>query len=176
MTKSASAAAPPCPHTHWQLAVICVQETVANSCAAESLCFTYPESWISCHFCQTSTYKRFTWHCAVTQTAGLIKRFAKSLSSGSDSRILKWLQSLFCSVISICIWVARVNMLFQVSHVGHGLQAEGASECKLHWTWLAHTMHTPHVTPQMVLATDDHVADLTGEALSIGHMDQLVAP
>lgn len=67
-------------------------------------------------------------------------------------------------------------MLFQVSHVGHGLQAEGAGECELQWAWLAHTMHTAHVTPQVVLATDDHVADLTGEALSKGHVDQLVTP
>lgn len=80
------------------------------------------------------------------------------------------------SVISIGVWMASVNMLLQVGHIGHGVEAKGAGECQLQWIGWANTMHTAHVTPKVILAADDHIADLAGEALPVGHMNQLVTP
>lgn len=65
-------------------------------------------------------------------------------------------------------------MLFQVLNVGHGREAEGAGQGQLGRTRLADAVNPTQMAPQVVLAADDHVADLAGEALPEGDMDQLV--
>lgn len=77
-------------------------------------------------------------------------------------------------ISTVGVRVARVNMLFQVLNVGHGREAEGAGQGQLGRTRLADAVYPTQMAPQVVLAADDHVADLASEALPEGDMDQLV--
>lgn len=77
-------------------------------------------------------------------------------------------------IAAVGVRVARVDVLLEVLNVGHGREAEGAGQGQLGRTWLADAMHPTQMAPQVVLAADDHVADLAGEALPEGDMDELV--
>lgn len=76
---------------------------------------------------------------------------------------------------AVGVGVARVDVLLKVLDGGHGCQAEGAGQGQLGGARLADAVHPAQVAPQVVLAADDHVADLTRKALPVGHMDQLVS-
>lgn len=84
-------------------------------------------------------------------------------------------RSVPVAAAAIGVGVAGFDVLLKVLDGGHSRQAEGARQGQLGRARLADAMHPAQVPPQVVLAADDHVADLAGEALPEGHMDQLVS-
>lgn len=65
---------------------------------------------------------------------------------------------------AVGVGVARVDVLLEVLDAGHGCQAEGAGQAQLGGARLADAVHPAQVAPQVVLAADDHVADLQHRA------------